>query len=286
MASKKEMEDLFLEWDETVKTKRNEVYSHGEGLNIAEIQYAGGLDISFCRQNDEDLVHACVALVVTELQQGPLPLHKEPKVVYQNVSFVHMDLPYISGYLGFREAKWYKEELDHIKETHPEFYPQVLLVDGNGILHHDGFGSACHIGVASAIPTIGVAKQLLHVDGLSKDKIPDVLDVGVPFDLVGETRGVLGKAMRSTSRSTKPIFISVGHKINLNDAADVVHQLCYYREPEPIRQADILSRKVMREDYRQHIIECPYGWLDGSERLGQLDRHAKEIKNENIAQQI
>ena len=47
------------------------------------------------------------------------------QVVYQNVSFVHMDLPYISGYLGFREAKWYEEELDHIKETHPEFYPQV-----------------------------------------------------------------------------------------------------------------------------------------------------------------
>ena len=47
------------------------------------------------------------------------------QVVYDNVSFVHMDLPYISGYLGFKEAKWYKEELDCMWQKCPEFYPQV-----------------------------------------------------------------------------------------------------------------------------------------------------------------
>lgn len=48
---------------------------------------------------------------------------------------------------------------------------QVLLVDGNGLLHQRGFGVACHLGVLTDLPCVGVAKNLLHVDGLVKDEL-------------------------------------------------------------------------------------------------------------------
>ena len=69
---------LLIFFIREVEKKRNEVDSHGKDFNIEEIQYAGGLDISFCNVNDVDKVHACVALTVTQLPRGPPD--KEPKV--------------------------------------------------------------------------------------------------------------------------------------------------------------------------------------------------------------
>jgi endonuclease V len=98
---------------------------------------------------------------------------------------------YISGFLAFREAPFLVELLNDLKRQEPQFYPQVLLVDGNGVLHHQGFGSACHIGVVADIPTIGVAKKLLFVDGLiERDVRKQVLDIVQPggyLPLVGQS---------------------------------------------------------------------------------------------------
>ena len=39
-------------------------------------------------------------------------------------------------------------------------------MDGNGQLHPRGFGLACHLGVLLGVPCVGVAKTLIHVDGI------------------------------------------------------------------------------------------------------------------------
>ena len=58
-----------------------------------------------------------------------------------------------------------------LRKNNPEKWPQLLIVDGNGILHPHGCGLACHLGVLLGLPSLGVGKTLFFVDGLSKDKV-------------------------------------------------------------------------------------------------------------------
>ncbi|XP_069055829.1 endonuclease V isoform X3 [Pleurodeles waltl] len=139
-------------------------------------------------------------------------------------------------------------------------YPglEVLLVDGNGILHHRGFGFACHLGVLTGLPCVGVAKNLLQVDGLEnndrhKEQIRELQRGGDRFCLTGSTGNVLGMALRSCDKSAKPIYVSVGHKISLESAVLLVGSCCKYRTPEPIRQADIRSREYIRKNFPEHV---------------------------------
>ncbi|XP_068769780.1 endonuclease V isoform X4 [Struthio camelus] len=133
-------------------------------------------------------------------------------------------------------------------------YPalKVLLVDGNGLLHHRGFGVACHLGVLTDLPCIGVAKNLLQVDGLARDElhreqIRSLQTEGDAFPLTGTSGKVLGMVLRSYNNSSKPLYISVGHRVCLETAVHLVKSCCRYRIPEPIRQADIRSREYIRK---------------------------------------
>ncbi|XP_050175248.1 endonuclease V isoform X3 [Myiozetetes cayanensis] len=129
---------------------------------------------------------------------------------------------------------------------------QVLLVDGNGVLHHRGFGVACHLGVLTDLPCVGVAKNLLQVDGLVRDElhreqIRSLQRSGDTFPLTGTSGRVLGMALRSYHNSSKPLYVSVGHRVSLDTAVRLVGSCCRYRVPEPIRQADIRSREYIRK---------------------------------------
>lgn len=110
---------------------------------------------------------------------------------------------------------------------------------------------ACHLGVLTELPCIGVAKKLLQVDGLEnnalhKKKIMLLQAGGDTFPLTGSFGTVLGMALKSHDRSTKPLYVSVGHRISLEVAVRLTHHCCRFRVPEPIRQADIRSREHIR----------------------------------------
>ncbi|XP_008278030.1 endonuclease V isoform X2 [Stegastes partitus] len=131
---------------------------------------------------------------------------------------------------------------------------EVVLVDGNGLFHDREFGLACHLGVLSGLPCVGVAKNLLQVQGVNKSQehqsqIAALQKGGDSFPLTAASGKVLGKALRSSDKSVKPVYVSVGHKISLDTAVRLTHACCRYRVPEPIRQADCRSREYLRQHF-------------------------------------
>ncbi|XP_021495266.1 endonuclease V isoform X1 [Meriones unguiculatus] len=204
------------------------------------LQRVGGVDVSFVKG---DSTQACASLVVLS--------YPELKVVYEDSHMVGLEAPYVSGFLAFREVPFLVELVQQLQEKDPSLMPQVLLVDGNGVLHQRGFGVACHLGVLTELPCIGVAKKLLQVDGLEndalhKEKIMLLQAGGDTFPLVGNSGTVLGMALKSHDRSTNPLYVSVGHRVSLEVAVRLTHCCCRFRVPEPIRQADIRSREYIR----------------------------------------
>jgi deoxyribonuclease V len=137
-------------------------------------------------------------------------------------------IPYIPTYLAYREIPVIKKLLSKIK-----IKPDILLVDGNGVLHPYKMGIATHIGVDLGIPTIGVAKSLLC--GEVKEELKGV---GTSSNVIYEKK-VAGYAFLSSPRSKKPIYISPGHRVSFESTLDVVSKVCTHKIPEPLRMAHI-----------------------------------------------
>ncbi|KAL8521587.1 hypothetical protein ACS0TY_011927 [Phlomoides rotata] len=225
------MEGLYFEG-----TAENQDCYSGEIL-----KYVGGVDLSFSK-NDPSI--ACATLAVLDISTL--------EVVHEVSTIVKLRIPYVPGFLAFREAPVLLDLLEKMKKTTLSLYPQVVMVDGNGLLHPRGFGLACHLGILADLPTIGIGKNLHHVDGLTQSRVRQLLDANANshdgiFKLIGDSGSTLGAAMRSTEGSLKPIFISVGHCISLASAIKIVKLSCRFRVPEPIRQADIRSKECLRK---------------------------------------
>ncbi|MGA2843279.1 MAG: deoxyribonuclease V [Steroidobacteraceae bacterium] len=140
--------------------------------------------------------------------------------------------PYLPGLLSFREAPAILDVLHRLSDK-----PDLLLVDGQGLAHPRRFGLACHVGVLGDVPTIGVAKSRL----VGTYQEPGI-ERGAWSELTnrGETIG----AVLRTRSAVRPVFVSIGHRISLKTAIDLVLRCTgHFRLPEPIRAADALSRQ-------------------------------------------
>ncbi|XP_058708531.1 endonuclease V isoform X2 [Poecile atricapillus] len=205
------------------------------------LERVGGVDLSYIKGDES---RACASLVVLS--------YPGLEVLYQDCRMVPVTAPYVAGFLAFREVPVLVEAVQRLQQEQPQLQPQVLLVDGNGLLHPRGFGTACHLGVLTDLPCIGVAKNLLQVDGLVRDElhreqVRSLQRSGETFPLTGTSGKVLGMALRSYNNSSKPLYVSVGHRVSLGTAVRLVRACCRFRVPEPIRQADIRSREYLRK---------------------------------------
>jgi deoxyribonuclease V len=154
------------------------------------------------------------------------------KILEEAVAARPVQFPYVPGLLSFREGPVILEALGKLETA-----PDLLMIDGQGIAHPRRFGLASHIGVLLDKPTIGCAKTRL----VGNYKEPQ-RNRGSTSLLTheGETIG----AVVRTRTDVKPVFVSIGHRMDLDASIRVVLKSCRgYRLPEPLRSADHLSRK-------------------------------------------
>ena len=150
--------------------------------------------------------------------------------------------PYIPGYLAYREFPAIEACFRRLDPA-----PDLLMIDGHGVLHPARFGIASVAGVLLDRPSIGVAKSLLvGTTGPAPREAGGSTDVR----LNGE---VMGAALRS-GRSRRLVYVSVGHRISLSTAVRITKRLCKARIPEPLRRADARS-KNKKEKWKKKRIE-------------------------------
>jgi len=155
-------------------------------------------------------------------------------VAAQSTATRRVTYPYIPGLLSFREGPVILDALDRLDRK-----PDLLIFDGQGIAHPCRLGIASHIGLLSDLPSIGCAKSRL----CGQYQEPDV-ERGSHVSLMdhGETIGAIVR----TRTNVKPVFVSIGHRVDLQTCIDVVLACCKgYRLPETTRKAHRLAADVL-----------------------------------------
>lgn len=138
--------------------------------------------------------------------------------------------PYVPGLLSFREVPVVAEALARLARP-----PDVVLCDGQGYAHPRRFGLACHLGVWTGLPTVGVAKTRLVGE---HGEVPMGRGEWCPLLDHGE---VIGAVLR-TRQGVKPIYVSLGHRVSLATAIELVMRcVTRYRLPETTRRAHRLA---------------------------------------------
>ena len=134
------------------------------------------------------------------------------------------------------------ELLKRVLQNHPELAPQLLVVHGRGKYDHRGFGVACHLGVLSGLPAVAVSREWVEMDGLSYDQVHAYLQDGAEaVALLGHSNVLWGMAYVPPSEvdtTRKPIYVSVGNKVSIETATELVKALCITDMPEPILKAE------------------------------------------------
>ncbi len=185
---------------------------------FGELKRVAGVDVGF-EDNGRVTRAAVVVLRLPRLEPVEDALARQPT-----------RFPYVPGLLSFREVPAVLEALAHLSQP-----PDMLLCDGQGFAHPRRFGFACHLGLWTDLPSIGVAKTRLigeHGD------VPQERGQWCPLTHEDE---VIGAVLR-TRQGVKPVYVSIGHRISLQSAVDVVMRCTpRYRLPETTRQADRLA---------------------------------------------
>ncbi len=162
------------------------------------------------------------------------------KLKYSAMARLPTQIPYVPGFLSFREVPVVLETLKQLPAL-----PDLILCDGQGYAHPRRFGYACHLGLLTNIPTIGVAKSRLIG---RHDPLPETAGSWKPLLDQGE---VIGAILR-TKDNTNPLYVSLGYRICLPTAIHyVMGCITRYRLPETTRWADHLASR--KEDPSQQL---------------------------------
>jgi deoxyribonuclease V len=152
----------------------------------------------------------------------------EQRIVEVSHATGAVEVPYVPTFLSFREGPVLRAAIDKLEHSFG-----AICFDGQGFAHPRRCGIASHLSIELDVPGVGVAKSRLI--GTHQDP---PAEAGAAAALMDEGEQI-GLVLRTRS-NVKPLFISIGHRVDLDSARDLVMACCTrYRVPEPTRQADI-----------------------------------------------
>ena len=187
---------------------------------VGDVRFVAGVDCGF-EENDTMTRAAVAVLSFPELELVDFSMVRQPTT-----------FPYVPGFLSFREVPAVMAAMAQLQQQ-----PDLVLCDGQGTAHPRRFGIACHLGVLTGLPCIGVAKSRLLGEW---EELPGAKGSWVEMIDQGE---VVGAVVR-TRQDVKPLYVSVGHKLSLPTAVDFVMKcVTQYRLPETTRLADRLASR-------------------------------------------
>jgi len=166
--------------------------------------------------------------------------YPELNIVEVKTAEARITFPYIPGLLSFRESPLILSVCEQLDNT-----PDLVLVDGQGIAHPRRLGLASHVGLFLDVPTVGCAKSIL-----CGRHPPLAQEPGSHAELQDKAE-IIGAALR-TRHGVRPVYVSVGHKIDLKSALQRVMQCCRgYRLPEPTRLAHLAAGGTLKSASRR-----------------------------------
>ena len=188
------------------------------------LQYIAGADIAYTL-DDEKLIAGIAVLDAQTLT-----------IVEEVTVEAAPTFPYIPGLFSFREMPALEAAFAQLT-----IRPQLIVFDGQGRAHPRRFGLACHFGLLHDIPTIGCGKTRLHGDY----KLPE--PQRGRYSQLTDNEEVIGNVLR-TQDDVKPVFVSIGHRVSLPKARQIIlHLSPKYRLPETTRAADQLVNRKRKE---------------------------------------
>ena len=197
-----------------------------------DIKYIAGTDIAYNKTSDT----IYTGIIILDFENL--------EIVARSTVTDKVPFPYIPGLLSFREIPSYLKAWKQLK-----IKPDVIVTDGHGIAHPRKIGVACHLGILTQTPSIGVGKKILigHYDDLESPK-------GSFAPLIKDSE-TIGYAFRGGD-GLKPVFVSPGHLCDFESALKIMKKCAVgYRIPEPTRQADMMVNALRRREFEPGYFE-------------------------------
>ena len=195
-----------------------------------KIKWIAGVDLAYWNRDDTEYAVCCIVVIDYHTKD----------VVEKKYFIDKVDIPYIPGCLAFRELPLFLKTKELLQES-----PDVYVFDGNGYLHPRHMGIATHAGIIMNKPSMGIAKSYYKIDDV--DYVMPQNEMFAFEDIIVKDE-IYGRVVR-TQKNVKPIFLSIGNKMDLQTAMEITRHMVTREShiPMPTRYADIMTHEVRRE---------------------------------------
>lgn len=199
-------------------------------INVASIKNVAGVDLAYWNMNGDEYAVCCIVVLNYENQE----------VVEKKYAVGKITVPYVPGCLAFRELPIFLKTYETVDTD-----VDIFFFDGNGYLHPQHMGVATHAGIIINKPTIGVAKSYLKINNTDfcMPSIKQFAYTDIKID-----NEIYGRVLRTQS-GVKPVFLSIGNKIDLDTAMQITNTLVTKDShiPLPTRLADIMTHEIRKK---------------------------------------